>query len=204
MSVSSAYTDNECLLYKDIQLKITVDDEVPGEMELLDRVCLEAKITLRHTKNFKRDGSHNRIIVLSSADDLEFNVVDPLKLLLAHTLRQEAIEDAITAKEAVEKALSHPRQLIQWKHPERPVICSLAAKRLNYDKGAKTSQLLQVLNEAGRLSGVSQRLVTHDIRRGAAADAVRTRSQISIDNAARAMDHSANAVRAGAMTLCCL
>jgi hypothetical protein len=46
-SVNRYYEDHECLLYKDVILKVIIDPEVPGEMPLLDRVSFEAEITLR-------------------------------------------------------------------------------------------------------------------------------------------------------------
>ncbi|CAO2652010.1 Nn.00g002930.m01.CDS01 [Neocucurbitaria sp. VM-36] len=197
-SVSRYYEDNECLVYKDIQLKVTLDPTIPSEYPLLDRVSFEAKITMRHTKGKKRDPSRNHIVVLASLDDVEFNVVDPLKLLLAHALRHDAIETttntAIDSGDFVQQALARRDNLVQWKYPERPLLCALTARKFDYDKGAQTQQLLETLNEAAILSGISQRLVTHDIRRGAAADAAQLRPSRNMVLAAEALDHTNAAV----------
>jgi hypothetical protein len=87
MSLSNAYADNERWQYKGIQLRLAIDSEAPAEEPLLDQVTMEARITLRHTRNAKRDGSHNHVVVLDRVVDLGFNAMNPLKLLLAHALR---------------------------------------------------------------------------------------------------------------------
>jgi predicted small metal-binding protein len=196
-SVSRYYEDNECLVYKDVQLRVTIDAQVPTDAALLDRVSFEAKITMRYTKGRKRDASRNHIVVLSSLDDVEFNVVDPLKLLLAHALRHGAVKDVTSVEAAVQNALSHSRNLIQWQYPDRPILCSLALRKFDYSKGAKTQQLLETLNEAATLSGISRRLVTHDIRRGAAADAVQIRPTRTMELAAQALGHTSSSAARG-------
>jgi len=110
--VSRYYEDKECLLYKDIKLKVTLDATIPNEFPLVNRASFEAKITLRYTKGRKRDALRNYIVVLSSLDDVEFNVVDPLKLLLVHALRHDAIASTTTAVNAVQQALGRHDKLI--------------------------------------------------------------------------------------------
>lgn len=156
MAVSNTYADNECLLYKDIQLQVTVDPEASAEDPLLDRVTMQAKLTIRHTKNYMHDGSHNHIVILDSVEDPEFNVVDPLKLLVAHALRQGTFMDANSAEEVVHKAFLHPSKRVEWSFPDRLIMCLLANKRLEFDKGAGIEQSLTVPNEAGQLSGITQ------------------------------------------------
>ncbi|KAF3032682.1 hypothetical protein E8E11_002836 [Didymella keratinophila] len=175
MAVSNAYADN----VSPLQGHSTPSHHRPRSSRrrpLLDRVTLQAKIILRYTKKYKDDGSHNHVIVLDSVDN-------PLKLLLAHGLRRWVVKDANSAEEAAQAALVHPRKPMKRRDPDRPVICFIA-----------------VLNEAGQLPGITQRLVTHDVRRGAAADAVRLQSRTDVDNATHAMDHTANAVTAGVST----
>ncbi|EAT82046.1 hypothetical protein SNOG_10652 [Parastagonospora nodorum SN15] len=196
VAVSRDYDDDECLAYKDIELKVTVDDTSPVDLPLLDRVTLDAKVTLRYTKGFKRDGSHNHIIVLSSLDSVEFNVVDPLKLLLAHALRHDCFYHT-TAEDVVQEALTQRDGVFRWKYPERPVLCALKHRKFQYDKGASTQLLRETLNEAAQLSGITQRLVTHDIRRGAALEASQLPPRRNMEGAAEALGHSNFALMSG-------
>jgi hypothetical protein len=195
--VTRDYEDNECLSYKDIQLKATLDVATASELPLVDRVVFDAKITLRYTKDKKRDESNNHTVILSSLNEVEFNVVDPLKLLLAHALRHDAIASSNTVEDAVQQALARRDKLIQWKYPDRPVLSAIVRRKFDYSKGAATQQLRETLNEAALLSGISQKLVTHDIRRGAARDAAQLQTYRNVDAAAQALDHSPISVLMG-------
>ena len=89
----------------------------------------------------------------------------------------------------MQNALSDRSNTVQWQHPDHPILCSFKDRKFNYSKGAKTQQLLETLNEAAQLSGIGKSLVTHDIRRGSAADAANLRPTRNIDNAALALGH---------------
>jgi hypothetical protein len=191
VAVSRYYEDNECIAYQHVLLKVMHGPQtLPSDVPLLDRVRFEAKVTLKYTKGKKRDPSRNHVVALSSLDDVEFNVVDPLKLLLVHALRQDAVQGATTAEQAAQQALARRDNLIAWKYPERPILCSLPAHKFDFARGAKPQQLLDTLREAATLSGIGQILITHDIRRGAASDATQLRPRRTMELAAQALDHS--------------
>jgi hypothetical protein len=87
VTVSNACADKECLLYKNIQLQVLKDPKSSAEDPFLDRVTMQAKTALRYTKDYKHGGSHDHIVILDSVEDPGLNVVDLLKLLVAHALR---------------------------------------------------------------------------------------------------------------------
>ncbi|KAL1655394.1 hypothetical protein SLS61_001857 [Didymella pomorum] len=87
VTVSNACADKECLLYKNIQLQVLKDPKSSAEDPFLDRVTMQAKAALRYTKDYKHGGSHDHIVILDSVEDPGLNVVDLLKLLVAHALR---------------------------------------------------------------------------------------------------------------------
>ncbi|KAH4319368.1 hypothetical protein HBI00_251520, partial [Parastagonospora nodorum] len=82
-------------------------------------------------------------------------------------------------------------------YPERPVLCALKHRKFQYDKGASTQLLRETLNEAAQLSGITQRLVTHDIRRGAALEASQLPPRRNMEGAAEALGHSNFALMSG-------
>ncbi|PSK42924.1 hypothetical protein B9Z65_6878 [Elsinoe australis] len=196
-SISRGYDDNECITFKDILLKAKIDPQVSDDFPLLDRVSFEAKVKLRYTKGFKRDGSHNLTVLLVSLDDVEYNVVDPLKLLLAHALRHDSVQGATTVDNAVQRALARSGNLIEWKYPDRPVLCALTHKRLDYARGAKAQQLQSTLKEAGAVSGISHQLQCHDIRRGAALEHAQLGGGLNYEASRQALGHSYHSLQNG-------
>jgi hypothetical protein len=84
IAVSRYHKDNKYITYQHVLLNPQM---LPSDIPLLDRVRFEAKVTLKYTKGKSRDPSRNHVVALSSLDDVEFNVINPLKLLLVHALR---------------------------------------------------------------------------------------------------------------------
>ncbi|KAK4992311.1 hypothetical protein LTR66_006324 [Elasticomyces elasticus] len=190
---TAMYDNTECLLYRDIELKVTHNAEpsaAEAETPLLDRVTFHAKVTLKHTKGHKRDPSSNHTVILESVGDGVLNSGDPLKLLLVHAVRHSCIKDAVTLEDAVEHALARHDGTIHWNFPSYPVLCGFSRCRINLTRPANAAQLTKNLNEAALLAGVSKKVRTHDLRRGAASDATRLLPQRSMEEGRKALGHS--------------
>ncbi|KAK0291075.1 hypothetical protein LTR35_001796 [Friedmanniomyces endolithicus] len=195
---SGRYGDDECLLFQDIKLKITVKalPTVGGPpVALLDRVDMHATFTLRHTKGYKRDGHNNHVVSLRGLDDDQPGSADALQLLVIHALRQGAIRGATSAEDVV--GAVDPAGYVQWTFPGRPVLVNYFRLRPDYTKAASTIQLLSTLQKAAAASGIAEKLVTQDIRRGSALDASELRPGPSLTNAAAALNHSGNSAQKG-------
>lgn len=87
--------------------------ELNEDTSIIDHVLLGAKVTLRYAKGQKRNTSQNLTIRLDSCHNSGDNVVDPVKLVFVHALRQGAIKDAITAEDAVREALGAGNGLVE-------------------------------------------------------------------------------------------
>jgi hypothetical protein len=158
---------------------------------------LHGEFTSRFTKGSKNDSSKNKIIVLDSLDTSEFNIVNPLKLLLIQAVRQGGVKGATMVKEAITNALNHPRGLLKWAFPQRPIMVGLPNGRMDFARGARACQLLNTLNEAAILSRIIERLSTHDVRRGSAAAARKSKKVRNYDAAAESLGHTEKAKMRG-------
>lgn len=202
ITVSHLYDDKHCLRYRDIQLKV-VRAQGDGQPALgmenvlrgdtLDDVVLQARITLMHEKNTKYDPSDNKVVAVSSLDDVQFNPVDAVKILLVHALRQGAVHGAVSVEDAIRVALCSRDGLIKWQFPHRPVLCAGTGTSLDFAKAAGVHWIRNALQEAAVLSGVSEHLTTHDIRRGAGGEASLLTPRRNLEQAADFLGHTTSA-----------
>lgn len=178
-----------CLKYECVRMWVAPLSDATTENPSLDQVKLRANITLMYTKNKKTDPTRNHQVALESLDDPTLNTGDPLKLLLCHALRLGNVRDATTLHDAIRNAVMRNDRLIVWEHPGRPVLCKATHKRLQPDDPAMVQLLQTALKEAGVLSGITARLATHDLRRGAAREAALLPNRLNVGQAAEALDH---------------
>lgn len=105
-------------------------------------------------------------------DDVQNNVVCPIKLLLVHALRtghvaQTSIESLLAVVQAT------PNRTVQWLRPSDPVVPAVHRHKhgfLDFSKPANPMQVTSTLRAAGLLAGVLVPLQSHDIRAGASRD----------------------------------
>jgi hypothetical protein len=114
----------------------------------------------------------------------------PTLLLLVHALGQGGVQGATSAEEAVAAALADPRGFVRRAFPEWPALLDINHHHLDFSRAAGIYQQLRTLNNAATLSGVSQRLVTHDIRRGSSSDNAVLKPGSRVASAAQALGHS--------------
>lgn len=181
----SSYAPQHCFMkYSDIVLKI-----VRGES--LDNVKFEASIIIRYAKAHKDDGAANETITCDSLDDPTHNCIDPIKLLIIMALRTGNIKGASSLKDMVRSTLSRLDRTVQWAYPDRPVLAAFTGHgTLAVQKAASTFQLLRNLNNLSQVSGIKERLWTHDIRRGGARDTSQLSRQFDMGAAQDALGHS--------------
>ncbi|KAL6413398.1 hypothetical protein AUP68_02907 [Ilyonectria robusta] len=179
---SKKYVGNECLLYKDVQVKLVTKD---GEEKLW------AVITMRSVKGFKYvcpfpeclialtwmihyrlDPQNNKTVEIGEVTNPELNVCCPIKLLLVWALRVGAVrqsnwEDLLAG---LRGSASHS---IVWTRPDFPVFCGKyigKGKQFRYDLPVGTQNATKAVARGGQLLGLLARPIPHDIRRGAARE----------------------------------
>lgn len=162
MSLSRHTSSDYCLRYKHVVIRVV--EPAHGEQSDAEPT-FDAQITLAHTKNAKDDPSANSILTLESLDEPRHQMIDAIKLLLVMAMRTGAAKST-----AIEDACRRKDGIVQGIHRDRPVLNSFDKMNLHVEVPAGVGQVLITLNMAARLSGVRQRLVTHDLRRGTARE----------------------------------
>lgn len=104
-----------------------------------------------------------------SLQDLSQNFMCPIKLLLIMAMRTGQ-----TYGTTIEDVLDHTRRTdgrVHWRSPERPVICAQNPSRLTeVNRPVDPNQLNALLKKMADGTGISDRVTTHAIRRGAIRD----------------------------------
>lgn len=187
MARSSQYKGTEYLQWKHIDLRLKGPPGPDGSRRWI------AKITLAYQKGWKDDQSWNDAFELESAIDPNHLVACPVHWLLILALRTGAVaqREIEELEQAAERNLS--RSLV-WITPERPVLCEFAQQgcKLILERPATNAQLLKSLRSACDLAAMISIPVTHDLRRGAAADIAHLPKGLrgaATTDAARALGH---------------
>jgi hypothetical protein len=100
------------------------------------------------------------------------NRLCPIKLLLCHALRTEAVEEN-SWEELRQVSKERPRKQVLWTYIKRPVICALSNSSqevLKLGEPSNTSSAILVFNEDAKCVGLLTNLIPHDIRRGTARE----------------------------------
>ncbi len=127
------------------------------------------------------------------------NTVDITKLLVAYALRIGAVTEK-TWEELVRAVVQRPNKRFIWTTPEWPVFFALTrSERLDFPKPARADQQGRFLKHAASLVGMLQRPVSHDVRRGAAADIASLKDSINVEGVRRSLGHT-NAARGMGIT----
>jgi len=126
------------------------------------------------------------------------NVVDPTKLCVAYALRIGLVKET-NWPDLVKAVLSRPSKRFVWTKPDAPVFYALTrGQRLDFGTAASIDQQRRFLCHAARLVGMLAMPVTHDIRKGAAADTFTLKSDGGDTNRVRrALGHSMTAMGKG-------
>lgn len=155
-------------------------------------------IELRYLKGYKDDASKNHKVQLQSLTGSDGFIMCPVTWLIVLALRTGAVEQ--TSIEDLQSATDATyNKTIIWQFPERPVVCAFRAFgcMLDLEQPATNIQLLKSLRQGCDLIGMLQSVVTHDLRRGAAAELAHMPGDLpgaSTVGAARMLSHT-NSVR---------
>jgi hypothetical protein len=202
----SLYDDMACLKWQDVLFKVVETGQATSSNDgrsILDRVSFHVRAAFRYTKSKRRNQGENKVVILESLAKPEFNTADPTPLLLVHALRQGGVQGANSAEEAVVTALADPRGVVRSTLPERPVLLAINHYHLDFSRAAGITQQLRTLNDAATLSGVSQRLITHDICRGSSSDNAVLKPSRRVASAAEALGHSRRSTDKGSHRRVC-
>ncbi|TIA14576.1 hypothetical protein D6C80_05620 [Aureobasidium pullulans] len=180
---SHRYNDDYVLKWKDVIIKVSID--------ALGRPLFRCKITMRHTKSYKDDPSHNTVVTLESSETGCYNVMDPVTLAIVMALRTGATA-ATSIDDLVEATTARPDRTMQWAFPDRPVLCCIENgqdRHLVLDKPAYVTQINNTLKAAAANIGVTVKVTPHDLRRGTAQEAAALNKATGIDSAAQVLGH---------------
>lgn len=136
----------------------------------------------------------------SSLQDASQNLMCPIKLLLIMAMRTGQ-----THGSTIKDILEHTRRTnnrVHWRFPERPVICAQNPSRLTeVNRPVKPDRLNALLKKMAERTGISDRVTTHAIRRGAIRDVVHLPpSTLNLTDravGAAVADHSRRALQSG-------
>jgi hypothetical protein len=182
---SKDYTDAYCLQWKHINIKLAT-----RENGLKTWVAL---VTLAYTKGYKDDASKNHKVMLESITEPEDLIVCPVKWLLILALRTSAVAHTNIENLQAATDMTVNKSLV-WQTPDRPVLSAFKQQgcMLDLRKPAREVQLLKTLKQGCDLIGLLSSPVTHDVRRGAAAEIAHLPKHVkggSTADAARTLNH---------------
>jgi hypothetical protein len=122
--------------------------------------------------------------------DAENNFIDITQLLAAYALRIGAVEEK-TWEDLMAVVSQRPSKRFIWKNPDRPVFFALTrGERFDFFKPAGVDQQCRFLRRAAGLIGMMQLPVTHDLRRGAAANIGSLKPSTSPEGIRRDLGHT--------------
>jgi hypothetical protein len=132
-------------------------------------------------------------IELGQLPDDNDSSVDPVKLCIAYALRVGAVKET-NWSDLLDIVRARPSKRILWAKPDSPVFYALdRSQQLDMSAPASIGQQRRFLLRAAELIGMLNVPITHDVRRGAAADLYSLKSDtISGDTnkVRRALGHS--------------
>jgi hypothetical protein len=128
--------------------------------------------------------------------DTENNCIDITQLLAAYALHIGAVEEK-TWEDLTAVVSQRPSKRFIWKNPDRPVFALTRGERFDFFKPAGIDQQCRFLRRAAGLIGMMQLPVSHDIRRGAAADISSLESSTNPEGVRRSLGHTHTAVDKG-------
>ncbi|KAF7189366.1 hypothetical protein HII31_09344 [Pseudocercospora fuligena] len=185
---SSHYQGEQYLKWENIELKATGDRENPR---------LAMLVTLYFRKGFKRDSSKATKIELRQLPSDEDSAVDVTKLLVAYALRVGAVQETNWVN-LIDAVLSRPSRRFIWQKPSTPVFYAYTkSQQLDFDNPAPVDQQNRFLRRGASLMGMLQLPVSHDIRRGSAADAYSLESFGNAENARMSLGHGNSSLGKG-------
>jgi integrase len=131
---------------------------------------LRASITIPNAKGHKFDDSRNHTMALIPSS-IEDAVVCPITLLLTYARRIGQLSFA-TLDEFIQTLIRRPSGQVIWNDPLKPLLCQFgpAGASLKFDLPAFSEQLGDILATVSHRDGLLERIVSYDLRRGAAAD----------------------------------
>ncbi|KAK7897406.1 hypothetical protein LTR67_005295 [Exophiala xenobiotica] len=185
LALSSGWHGEQYLKWKDIEL--SVDKDAQGVQDI------KAKFTLRFTKGMKESHNDDKILFLKPTPGATDSCICPIKLLLAHALRN-GLCHGTTIGAVIASGLARDDNIIPWKHPDYPVLCAIqdgTALRLSHR--ALATQIRDSVKLMGNICGIFG-VKARDLRRGSARDVAylpRTLSGAAKGETGLALGHSA-------------
>jgi hypothetical protein len=187
---STQYKGQEYLQWKHIKLQYKAQKD--GSQQWVARISLE------FVKGWKDDKSKNETVKLETRADSTHIISCPLTWLIILALRTGAV-----AQRSIEE-LQHAAKTkpVTWSFPDRPVLCAFKQQgsMLIPEQPATTAQQLKTLRSAGDLAAMLADPVTHDVRRGTAAEIAHLPSGLrgaSATDAARVLGHQTSSRESG-------
>ncbi|EXJ84782.1 hypothetical protein A1O3_05454 [Capronia epimyces CBS 606.96] len=156
---------------------------------------ITAFITIKYEKRIKKSYNH-RTRRVESFKDATLTTVDLILMLLVHGLRHGLFKTGATLDQVLMAAKARGDRTLRWKYPEYPFVPAMThptAGTLTLSTPARYKMAYSTILRMGDISGYLSRLLTHDIRRGAAKDLVRLPKEImkaSDAGTARALGHN--------------
>ncbi|KIW15846.1 hypothetical protein PV08_05896 [Exophiala spinifera] len=156
------YQGDQYVKWKDIELRLDKDASSIQQ--------LRAKVTLRFTKGLKDTTNVDEIKWFDPLDDPSQSTSCTVKLLIIHALRQGNTYGR-TLAEVLKHTSGQRGRLVQWRFPDRPVLCKIKrAHLLDYDHPAGTSQARDTMGVMSCITGLLKPITPQALRRGSARD----------------------------------
>ncbi|KAK7890241.1 hypothetical protein LTR67_008126 [Exophiala xenobiotica] len=176
---SAHYTGVEYLKWEDIELKFGRDSSKE-----------DPKFTTLTTLKYRKGNKQNALKIELGQLDAENNSVDITKLLVVYALCIGAVEEK-TWEDLIVVVSQRPSKRFIWKNLHRPVFSALTkGERFDFFKPAGIDQQCRFLRRAAGLIDMMQLPVTHDLRRGAAADISSLKPSTNPEGVLRDLGHT--------------
>jgi len=166
------YQGMACLCYKDVELTLA-----PQQLGVQH---LRGKFTMRYSKAKKDLVNDDLVVFINPLEDRSHNAVCVIKVLLIVALRLGMVYGT-TIREVLQHAAARHDRMVQWKHPERPVLCQMRKRSgpLALDKPLPAVQLTAFLRQVALVAGVLDRVSSHAVRRGAIRDSAHLKEAVA-------------------------
>ncbi|KAH8730764.1 hypothetical protein GQ44DRAFT_822924 [Phaeosphaeriaceae sp. PMI808] len=132
---------------------------------------IESKNKMRNAKNMKDDEGKYFHLFRNSLPEGKGNVMCAVKLVLILALRSGNTYGS-TIDAVLEHTSAREDRIIQWRFPDRPVLCgsSSTSHVLDWNKLALRGRATRALDRANDILGSNSRVSLHNLRFGAAED----------------------------------
>lgn len=181
---SARYDGMQYLSYGDIEL--TLRQSLKGKA--LSVQSLSSRFVLRFRKG-KKDVVHDDdTLFVDALQDRTQNATYIIKILLIVALRFRHVHGT-SLSEVLQHTSMRYNRIVQWKYPKRPVLCQMRTwGSLELEKPTPAQQLTNSLRQIALVAGILDRVVSHDVRRGAMRDVAYLKKSIaSVGTAAAAL-----------------